>query len=126
MQSPEETRALQALQAAYSRFTRDELARALTVSTRTLERWQDGSIPSPGLVYHGLNDLLREAPVRCTQPSEPTFTFIDLFAGIGGTRLGFERAGGRCVFTSEYDRFCNETYRANFRPDHAIAGASNR
>jgi DNA (cytosine-5)-methyltransferase 1 len=41
-------------------------------------------------------------------------TFIDLFAGIGGMRLGFERAGGRCVFTSEWDRFAQRTYSANF------------
>lgn len=42
------------------------------------------------------------------------FTFIDLFAGIGGTRLGFEEAGGRCVFTSEWDQDCKKTYQANF------------
>src|SRR6185369_12465686 len=38
---------------------------------------------------------------------------IDLFAGIGGFRLAFERAGGRCVFSSEWDKFAQETYRAN-------------
>lgn len=42
------------------------------------------------------------------------FTFIDLFAGIGGTRLGFEEAGGECVFTSEWDPDCKKTYQANF------------
>ncbi|MCK4918217.1 MAG: DNA cytosine methyltransferase [Candidatus Pacebacteria bacterium] len=42
------------------------------------------------------------------------FTFIDLFAGIGGTRIGFEKAGGECVFTSEWDKYCQETYKANF------------
>lgn len=42
------------------------------------------------------------------------FTFIDLFAGIGGTRLGFERAGGESVFSSEWDRDCQKTYQANF------------
>ncbi len=41
-------------------------------------------------------------------------TFIDLFAGIGGTRLGFERAGAKCVFTSEWDKDCQKTYEANF------------
>jgi len=40
--------------------------------------------------------------------------FIDLFAGIGGTRIGFERAGGTCVFTSEWDKHAQETYKANF------------
>lgn len=42
------------------------------------------------------------------------FRFIDLFAGIGGLRRPFEEIGGRCVFTSERDRFCRETYTANF------------
>lgn len=42
------------------------------------------------------------------------FTFIDLFAGIGGIRLGFERAGGECVFSSEIDKFACQTYQANF------------
>ena len=41
------------------------------------------------------------------------FTFIDLFAGIGGTRLAFEAAGGRCVFSSEWDEFACQTYEAN-------------
>jgi DNA (cytosine-5)-methyltransferase 1 len=44
----------------------------------------------------------------------PSFTFIDLFAGIGGTRLAFEAAGGKCRFSSEWDSFACETYRANF------------
>ena len=42
------------------------------------------------------------------------FTFIDLFAGIGGTRLAFEKAGGTCVFSSEIDKFARQTYLANF------------
>jgi len=42
------------------------------------------------------------------------FTFIDLFAGIGGIRLAFEAAGGRCVFTSEWDQRARQTYQANF------------
>ena len=50
------------------------------------------------------------------------FTFVDLFAGIGGMRLGFEAAGGRCVFTSEWDAFSQRTYRANFGDAHPIAG----
>jgi len=41
-------------------------------------------------------------------------TFIDLFAGIGGIRLGFESAGGRCVFSSEFDADACKTYQANF------------
>ena len=42
------------------------------------------------------------------------FTFIDLFAGIGGFRIAFQRVGGKCVFTSEWDKFAKQTYAANF------------
>lgn len=50
------------------------------------------------------------------------FSFIDLFAGIGGCRLGFEQNGGRCVYTSEWDKNCLRTYQENFHVDHEIAG----
>ena len=43
------------------------------------------------------------------------FTFVDLFAGIGGIRIAFEKNGGSCVFTSEWDKFSQQTYIANFR-----------
>ena len=42
------------------------------------------------------------------------FRFIDLFAGIGGIRLGFESVGGKCVFSSESDKYAQDTYEANF------------
>ena len=42
------------------------------------------------------------------------FTFIDLFAGIGGMRIAFEQCGGRCVFSSEWDKYCQKTYLSNF------------
>lgn len=42
------------------------------------------------------------------------FSFIDLFAGIGGTRIAFERAGAKCVFSSEWDKHCQKTYNAFF------------
>ena len=43
-----------------------------------------------------------------------TFTFIDLFAGIGGLRIPFEKLGGKCVFSCEIDKHCRQTYQANF------------
>ena len=42
------------------------------------------------------------------------FRFIDLFAGIGGMRMAFESAGGRCVYSSEWNKFSADTYEANF------------
>lgn len=47
-------------------------------------------------------------------PKQGRFTFIDLFAGIGGIRLPFNELGYRCVFSSEWDKFAQQTYFANF------------
>lgn len=47
-------------------------------------------------------------------PKNPKFKFIDLFAGIGGIRLAYQKAGGKCVFSSEYNKFAKVTYEANF------------
>jgi DNA (cytosine-5)-methyltransferase 1 len=44
----------------------------------------------------------------------PDFTFIDLFAGIGGFRIAFQELNGKCVFSSEWDRYAQKTYEANF------------
>jgi DNA (cytosine-5)-methyltransferase 1 len=51
----------------------------------------------------------------------PNFTFIDLFAGIGGLRRGFDAIGGKCVFTSEWNRYAQQTYLANY-PCTYVAG----
>lgn len=51
-----------------------------------------------------------------------SFSFIDLFAGIGGIRAGFEKNGGVCVFTSEWNEYSQKTYRANYPDGHDIAG----
>lgn len=48
------------------------------------------------------------------EPENHTFTFIDLFAGIGGFRIAMQNLGGKCVFSSEIDRFAKKTYEANF------------
>jgi len=120
MQDSETRQARALLQTAYTRMSRREVADALGYSVRSLDRWEDGHLPSARLVVHALTNLLRDIPQRALPPA--AFTFIDLFAGIGGTRMGFERAGGRCVFTSEYDSFCQQTYKANFRPDHGVFG----
>ncbi|PWL31958.1 DNA cytosine methyltransferase [uncultured Roseivirga sp.] len=47
-------------------------------------------------------------------PSKPRFKFIDLFAGIGGFRLALQNLGGKCVFTSEWDKYSKLSYQANF------------
>ena len=58
-----------------------------------------------------------------TEPNQ--FTFIDLFAGIGGFHLAFHKVGAKCVFASEWDEFAHKTYKANFEkiePDLFTAG----
>lgn len=50
------------------------------------------------------------------------FTFIDLFAGIGGLRQAMESIGGRCVYTSEWDKYARQTYEANYRDNREIDG----
>ncbi len=47
-------------------------------------------------------------------PINPAFNFIDLFAGIGGFRLALQNLGGKCIFTSEWDKYSQLTYRTNF------------
>ena len=48
------------------------------------------------------------------EPENPSFTFIDLFAGMGGFRLAMQAQGGKCIFSSEWNRYAQKTYMANF------------
>lgn len=101
-----------------------ETSGLLGVSPRTVRRYINGEA-------HRIDplklDRLREiANARCPGDRPEGFRFIDLFAGIGGLRRPFEEIGGHCVFTSEWDRFCRETYTANFPEpadsDHEFIG----
>jgi len=56
----------------------------------------------------------RKKDVPFPGPKAQKFKFIDLFAGIGGFRLAFQNLGGKCVFTSEWDKYSKKTYEANF------------
>ncbi len=61
-----------------------------------------------------MTEYLENAPFRQSQESECDFTFIDLFAGVGGIRLPYQQLGGHCVFSSEWDKFSQKTYLTNF------------
>jgi DNA (cytosine-5)-methyltransferase 1 len=50
-------------------------------------------------------------PAEPLLPESIPFKFVDLFAGIGGFRIALEKLGGKCVFTSEWDKYCQRTYR---------------
>jgi DNA (cytosine-5)-methyltransferase 1 len=98
-----------------------QLADRLGYNRRTVYRWERGdSEPRKAVIAH-LQSMIREESASYKLDSPP-FTFIDLFAGIGGMRRGFEAIGGRCVFTSEWDKYCQKTYAANFPGDEKIAG----
>lgn len=99
----------------------EEAEHILGVSSRQIRRYVDDKTPVPKLVSEKMREI---AAARAASRPPARFRFIDLFAGIGGLRLGFEAIGGRCVFTSEWDRWSNETYRRNFpeSDDHVMAG----
>ena len=84
----------------------------------TINRWIKGKA-CPKLShaeYLHLQELLPKARVT---PENCEFKFIDLFAGIGGIRRGFEDEGGLCVFTSEWNKYAVRTYKANYSCDEA-------
>jgi DNA (cytosine-5)-methyltransferase 1 len=86
---------------------------------RTVYRWETGE----GKPRKAVLELLRAIKSGERTTRSKAFTSIDLFAGIGGLRRGFEPIGGECVFTCEWDKYSQETYRANFPDDgHDIAG----
>lgn len=101
-------------------LSRVETAGLLGVTERTVLRYENGeSRPSP-IAIKWLQEYIAKLPPPLKKPA--TFRFIDLFAGIGGLRIGFDQIGGRCVFTCEWDKYSQETYRENFGMGHPIAG----
>jgi DNA (cytosine-5)-methyltransferase 1 len=81
-------------------------------SRETVNRWIKGKM-QPKLSHIEFQALSHIFPKKPKHYGNADFTFIDLFAGIGGIRKGFDEAGGECVFTSEWDRFSVKTYKAN-------------
>lgn len=98
-------------------LTIQETTQALGYCERTIYRWEAGE----GTPRRAALQYLRRAAADRSK-SESSFCFIDLFAGIGGLRRGFEAVGGKCVFTSEWDRYCVKTYTANNVCDHEVVG----
>ena len=100
--------------------TQKEVAALLGVDVKTISRWENGKVSPPVMVALALKDITG----KDTKPKDDNkdFTFVDLFAGIGGIRLGFEQHGGRCAFTAEWNTWSQKTYAANFGDDHEIAG----
>src|SRR5689334_5020194 len=85
----------------------EELSAQSGFSIRQLYRYDRGESVPRKAVIHLLEEMIRTN--RSPAPVNTAFTFIDLFAGIGGLRRGFEPLGGRCVFTSEWDTYAQKT-----------------
>jgi DNA (cytosine-5)-methyltransferase 1 len=102
------------------RFTQNAVAEKLGKSPRTVSRWETGRSVCPTVVGAALQSMLGDK--RMSEKSSADFTFIDLFAGIGGIRLGVEAAGGQCVYTSEWNEWSRKTYLANFADNHPFEG----
>lgn len=100
-------------------YTIDRLAAELEISARSIYRYENGEVP-PGKMY--IDRLKQMSQKRYGDSGTPSFRFIDIFAGVGGLRRGFDAIGGKCVFTSEWNKYSQQTYLANFACDHDIAG----
>lgn len=80
---------------------------------RTLRRWENGESNPSALELEAILNFAAIIPFKNTRITND-FKFIDLFAGIGGIRIPFQELGGKCVFTSEWDKFAQKTYKLNF------------
>lgn len=100
-------------------MTQKELADAIGMpkfGDRTIRRWEKGETSPSTLEFLSIMEFLDAASNKpfMNNPNAP-YTMIDLFAGIGGTRLGFQLTGEvKSVFSSEWDKFSQKTYFANF------------
>jgi DNA (cytosine-5)-methyltransferase 1 len=104
--------------AVISHFVRSNNKRlkkhAYEFATDILEDFLEEDAPS-NLREQALQQLIGfKNQVPFPRPENPKFTFIDLFAGIGGFRLALQNLGGECVFSSEWDKMAQRTYYANF------------
>jgi DNA (cytosine-5)-methyltransferase 1 len=103
----------------------DEAADELGCSVSTVYRWERGETAPKVADLRALEMIAKysNSPTPIVSVSDKVaFRFIDLFAGIGGLRIGFQGIGGHCVFTSEWDKYSQETYSRNFRDNHPVHG----
>lgn len=100
----------------------EQAATELGYSQSTVYRWERNEIMPKAPVMRTLEALTQFSARPKGVYHDTPFRFVDLFAGIGGLRIGFEGIGGHCVFTSEWDKYSQETYRRNFRDNHLPHG----
>lgn len=83
-----------------------------TDTTKRIKGPKEALLQEQQVELHPLAGTTRQIPFP--PPLDPKFTFIDLFAGIGGFRIAMQSVGGQCVFSSEWDKNAQETYQWNF------------
>lgn len=98
-------------------ISRKELSDSLNFSKeeeKNLKLWEEEKLDIPPKIYNAIINFPTEPQFTAPSESNAKFTQIDLFAGIGGIRLAFQSEGGRTVFSSEWDKFAQKTYRINY------------
>ncbi|MEN9479673.1 MAG: hypothetical protein RLZZ298_1068 [Pseudomonadota bacterium] len=115
---PDTDLATRYLSSALHLHTQAEIAAHLGVTARAVRHWVVNE-EVPQKYIFGLQRLL---PLELPLNDNAAFSFVDLFAGIGGIRMAFEELGGQCVFTSEWDSYAQKTYVENFPKGHSITG----
>ncbi len=80
---------------------------------RTISGWERGEHSPTDAKLKIIKNLSTLIPFK-ESSKKPDFTFIDLFAGIGGIRLPFQQLNGKCLFSSEWDKFAIKTYASNY------------
>lgn len=103
----------------------EDAAEELGYCSSTVYRWERGETAPKVAVYRALETIAKfndKPSVTNDVDDKISFRFIDLFAGIGGLRIGFQGIGGHCVFTSEWDKHSQDTYSRNFRDNHPVQG----
>lgn len=98
-------------------LTQKEFAAALGMGPsgeRTVRRWEAGDTRPSAAECSFIASFGPNAPYDQGVRDNAPFTYCDLFAGIGGIRLPFQKLGGRCVFSCEWDKFAQKTYRMNY------------
>jgi len=113
---------LQYLAAARQFKTQEEIATILGVNARQVRRWEARENEPPPYLSYALQQILPLGDSDPDAAKNAAFTFIDLFAGIGGIRQAFDSVGGHCVFTSEWDTYAQKTYAHNYPNNHQING----
>ncbi len=94
-----------------------DIAQSLDIKASQVKKIEQGLIEMPewfSLAMDGMESKLSKKRKELSESASGDFTFIDLFAGIGGIRIAFEKAGGTCLFSSEYDPYPAKVYEDNF------------